>query len=136
MELFEFASERQVIFQAEIDGRQRLIAFGDRSGNGTSVLQTKEPKVAEAIRRTALFRRGAIVETTAPNQPKTEGSQDANGKSQDEGEKLKDQVFNNITQAKDWLNRTFNIPKNQLRNSEAAIKAAKEHGINIVLTKE
>lgn len=45
-------------------GTRRLVEFGDRNDNGASVFSTHDPKVAQAIRKHSMSRRGVIVETT------------------------------------------------------------------------
>ena len=65
MGLYEFVSDRQYAFKVETDGIPKLVVFGDAYGSSASVFQTKDRKVAEAIRRTSMFRRGAIKETRA-----------------------------------------------------------------------
>lgn len=58
-------------------GIRRLVEFGDRNQNGASTFITQDQKVAQAIRRHSMSRRGVIVETTAnlEEEPVTEKPQ-------------------------------------------------------------
>ena len=130
MEVFEFASERQYIFKVEINNIPRLVAFGDPYQGSSSMFQTTDRKVAEAIRRTSMFRRGAIKETTKPEEKpvkKTEKPEEA------EKPKMEEKVFTNITQAKDWVSKEYKIPKTQLKKPESVIAEAKKHKVKLVI---
>lgn len=138
MEVFEFAAERQYIFKVEIDNIPRLVSFGDKYGSGASMFQTKDPKVAEAIRRTSMFRRGAIKETTHPEPKKVKGSANgtaAKGKetTKKKEPELEEKVFTNITQAKDWVSKEYKIPKTQLRKPETVVAEAKKHKVRLII---
>lgn len=124
MKVYEFAASRQFIFHKEIGGVQRLIEFGELSG-GTSAFQTKDAKVAEAIRGMQLFKRGAIVETTrGGNEPEEKGVEEKG---------VEEKVFTNITRAKEWMSKTWGIPRGALRKPSDMEKAAKEHGVKVVI---
>ncbi len=68
--MYSFAAERQLIFYANVGGRSRLIQFGERNHAGASVFMTQEEKVAEAVRRNSMFKRGVITETTIKEEVK------------------------------------------------------------------
>ena len=61
---YTFSAERKVAFTIMAGGIRRLVEFGDRNVNGASSFMTHDPKVAMAIRKHSMSRRGVIVETT------------------------------------------------------------------------
>lgn len=61
---YTFAADRKVAFIIQANGIRKLVEFGDRNENGVSSFFTTDPKVANAIRKHSLSRRGAIIETT------------------------------------------------------------------------
>lgn len=61
---FTFSAERKVVFTVQAGGVRRLVEFGERNENGVSSFFTRDPKVASAIRRHSMSRRGIIVETS------------------------------------------------------------------------
>ena len=68
---YTFASRRQLSFIIQAGGRNLLVAFGNRNQAGVSVFMTSDPKVAHAVRKHALTRRGVIEETTKPEEKPT-----------------------------------------------------------------
>lgn len=145
---YEFAAESQYIFHTEVDGIQYLVQFGFKSGNGSSVFSTHNAKIAEAIRKTSMFKRGAIVETTiwpkkddalkgtaqngaAPIETPTEQST----ATADDEPKMEVKVFANITQAKDFVSKEYGIAKRLLKKPEQVIEEAKKHGVKIEIDK-
>jgi hypothetical protein len=147
MEVYEFASERQYVFKVETDGIPKLVAFGDTYGNSASMFQTRDRKVAEAIRRTSMFKRGAIKETTKPEEtaiaaaqqrPTERRGEQKGNKSSKEAQKatepkMEEKVFTNITQAKDWVSKEYKIPKTQLKKPEAVVAEAKKHKVRLII---
>nr|DAE48533.1 MAG TPA: hypothetical protein [Caudoviricetes sp.] len=127
---YEFCSDRQYIFCVEVGGVRRLIEFGDQNQFGRSVYQTKNRQIAEAIRKTSMFKRGRIVETSAPKQ-----EDDVRAPSPQQN-KIEVKTFANITQAKEWVSKFCGIDKSKLRRPAQTIEAAAEHGIKIEITKE
>lgn len=142
MGLYEFVSDRQYAFKVETDGIPKLVVFGDAYGSSASVFQTKDRKVAEAIRRTSMFRRGAIKETTQPeehtetakHQPSERGINQDDGKVQNGTEpEMEEKTFTNITQAKDWVSKEYKIPKTQLKKPESVVSEAKKHKVKLII---
>ena len=135
MEVYEFASESQYIFRVETDGIGRLVVFGEPYGNSASVFQTKDSKVAAAIRRTSMFRRGVIVETSHSCD---ESSSSCTTKESPKGSvtpsvSMEEKVFSNITQAKEWVSKEYKIPKSSLRKPESVAAAAKKHHVRLII---
>lgn len=61
---FTFSSDRKLSFIINAGGRNLLVQFGDPNSNGVSTFTTKDPKVANAIRKNSLSRRGIILESS------------------------------------------------------------------------
>jgi len=156
MVIYRFASQRQFIFSVPVGGRPHLIRFGERNQFGTSVFSTQDPKIAEAIRHNDLFKRGAIAEApreeiktpkptkgkaTKPTKaaPKPDEQIDINTLTTPKEEPKPDdntKIFKNITQAKEYLSKTFGIPKTKLKTPALIEEAAKANGIQIVYKNE
>lgn len=141
MEVYEFASERKYVFKIETDGIPKLVEFGDAYGSNASIFQTKDRKVAEAIRRTSMFRRGAIKETTKEEEhTKSAVSSSVQNGNQDDGKvqnstepEMEEKTFTNITQAKDWVSKEYKIPKTQLKKPESVVAEAKKHKVKLII---
>ena len=141
MEVYEFASERKYVFKVEIDGIPKLVEFGDAYGSSASIFQTKDRKVTEAIRRTSMFRRGAIKETTKEEEhKKPAASSSVQNGNKDEGKvqnstdpEMEEKTFTNITQAKDWVSKEYKIPKTQLKKPESVVAEAKKHKVKLII---
>lgn len=139
MEVYEFASERKYVFKVETDGIPKLVEFGDAYGSNASIFQTKDRKVAEAIRRTSMFRRGAIKETTKEHTKSAASISVQNG-NKDDGKvqnstesEMEEKAFTNITQAKDWVSKEYKIPKTQLKKPESVVAEAKKHKVKLII---
>ncbi len=154
MVIYRFAAPRQFIFSVAVEGRTHLIRFGERNQFGTSVFNTKDAKIAEAIRNNNLFKRGSIAEAPkeeiaeptkgkAPKKPQQAPDKKQAGEDLDIKKLTKPQTgkkpakddntktFKNITQAKEYLSKTFGIPKTKLKTPALVEQAAKDNGITI-----
>jgi hypothetical protein len=69
---YTFASRRQLSFIIQAGGLNLLVEFGPRNQAGVSVFMTSDPKVAHAVRKHSLTRRGIIEETTKEVEIKAE----------------------------------------------------------------
>lgn len=132
--MFEFSADTQYIFKVTVDGVQYLVAFSERNSFGTSTFSTANEKVAEKIRRTSMFRNGAIRETTQCDD--AEAGIDAAAEqrpTERQSEEKKDSVkeFANITLAREWLSKTFGVKKSEIRYPGQIAKCAKENGVEI-----
>lgn len=152
---FTFASDRKLVFFVQAGGLKRCVEFGDRSIAGASIFMTKDPKVANAIRKHPLSRRGVITETTpaqiideskrpsAPEPYNVRVSNSMKGKktSKKTVEASKEPVaetakgnvreYDNFSVAKEAIAREFNIPKKDVRTPTALDRVAKEKGFII-----
>lgn len=61
---YEFVAERKLVFIVSAGGRNRLVEFSDRNENGVAVYKTDDEKIAQAVRKTSMARRGVITETS------------------------------------------------------------------------
>ena len=61
---YEFVAERKLVFIVSAGGRNRLVEFSDRNENGVAVYKTDDEKMAQAVRKTSMARRGVITETS------------------------------------------------------------------------
>lgn len=156
---YSFSAERKIAFVVSAGGVRRLVEFGDRNENGTSTFVTQDRKVAMAIRKHSMSRRGVIVETTpnldeepVPEAPKPQPrslavvkgvvKQPKAGKpttaktkveqKQDADGKVRE--YANFTVAKEAICKEFNIPKSSVRNPTALSKVAASNGFTIKYT--
>jgi len=140
---YTFASERKLTFIISAGGVNRLVDFGFANENNVSTFATNDPKVAQAIRKNALSRRGIIKETTKEEpvaeaqgvkkqEPKAdETTQKAEPVTAKEPASLQVREFDNYTVAREALCKEFSVNKNLVRNPTALAKVASEHGITI-----
>ena len=147
-------------------GVRRLVEFGDRNLNGASSFLTSDAKVAQAIRRHSMSRRGIIIETTpnqkddpvveeAKPQPRTLGvvkgvvkpaatqtrklvakKTDAKNTQPHQEPAGKVREFANFSVAKSAISKEFGIPKTKIKTASALDKFASENGFSIKYTKE
>lgn len=140
--VYTFAAERKLVFVVQTGGHNRLIEFGDRNQNGTSVFMTTDPGVAQAVRRNSLYRRGVIIETTREPEPKpaapspapgTSASPGTSGSSVTSGSSASPEVrdYDNFTVAREAIVREFAVKKSEVRNPTALARVAQEHGFTI-----
>lgn len=133
MDMFEFYADRQFIFHIEIGGCTYSVAFSDRNQFGNSVYVTGNAMVAEKIRQTSMFKRGAIRESEA-GRVKGEGSPGNGvgaGAKAPEVKRGEMKSFANFTQAREWLCKEYGLKKSDIRNPGMVAKAAKEHGVEV-----
>lgn len=128
--MYEFTADRKFIFHVNAGGQQKLVEFEDGNTFGVSIYRTSDKQIADTIRHSAMFSRGAIKETATVDDTDNKGSEPA------APETGKQKIFSNITQAKEWLNKEFGVSKRYIRSVQAVIDCAKEKGYNIILSKE
>lgn len=131
---FSFAAERKVVLTVQAGGRNRLVEFGERNGNGVSCYQTSDAIIAQAIRRHSLSRRGVIVETTPPQQeqPQPEPKKVAKAETQPkaaDGTPIR--AFDNFTVARETITKELGIARNRVRTPATLEKLARENGFVI-----
>lgn len=147
---YTFASRRQLSFIIQAGGRNLLVAFGNRNQAGVSIFMTSDPKVAHAVRKHALTRRGVIEETTIEVEGKAENNAEELPQRTGQAKKpakaapqpqtkpepqkpseAKERLFDNYTVARETICKEFGIKKGDVRNPESLAQVAKEHGIII-----
>lgn len=151
---YTFASRRQLSFIVSAGGRNMLVAFGNRNQAGVSVFLTLNDKVAQAIRRHALTRRGIIEETTKAASISVPASKPGDKPSKtaaktvahiteealfpaDESAGMEatgeaeERTYDNYTVARESICKEFGINKGTVRKPETLAQVAKEHGIII-----
>lgn len=136
--MFEFSADTQFIFKVTIDGVAYLVAFSERNQFGNSVFMTRNSKIAEKIRRTSIFKRGSIRETTPEVETTKKEATPPETAPEQKPKKEESNVkeFANITLAREWLCRTFGVKKSSIRYPGQVAKCAKEHKIEIRYTEE
>lgn len=150
---YSFASLRQLSFVVSVGGYNLLVSFGNRNQAGVAAFMTKDEKVARAIRRHALTRRGIIQETTKEQPvvvaaPKKEDLHSAKTEvpvvrspqvvkpakpaaDTQEKKEPEEREFENYTVARETICKELGIKKSDVRNPTALAKVAKENGIII-----
>ena len=118
-----------------------MVQFGDPNSNGVSTFTTKAPKVANAIRKNSLSRRGIICESSESAGKELETEKKVKNvamptketeKADEGGEKTpEEREYDNYTVARESICKELGINKGTVRNPEALARVAKEHGIII-----
>jgi cell envelope opacity-associated protein A len=142
---YTFASQRQLSFIVSAGGRNYLVSFGNRNQAGVAHFMTRDDKVAQAVRRHSLSRRGVIVETTK-EQP-AEAAKQLNQTSAKPDTKTaeapkpaakptkpaedQEREYDNYTVARESICKELGIKKSTVRNPNTLAQVAKEHGIII-----
>ena len=150
---FTFASDRKLLFIITAGGRNKLVQFGDPNSNGVSTFTTEDPKVAHAIRKNSLSRRGIIRETsdnpgeemeaekkkvTVAKPVETVARRQQTGKPAEQEtaeaaapKESEERTYDNYTIARETICKEFGINKSAVRNPTALAQIAQEHGIII-----
>ena len=151
-----FFSNRQLIFYVNINGQQRLVKFGERDTFGVSAFQTTNPYTAEAIRKSSLYKKGAIKEEIKVEEKpepvimgevkKVPADLEAEPTPVDEDAVVNDTVIEgatstdnnenvidarNFTQAKSMLAKKLNIKYNDIKTPAQMMQLAKDAGITL-----
>ena len=122
------------MFVVQTGGHNRLVEFGDRNQNGTSVFVTTDLSVAQAVRRSSLYRRGIIIETTKepepqPVQPSKPVQPNSPAQHAESSPEIRE--YDNFTVAREAIVKEFGIKKSEVRNPTALARVAGEHGFTI-----
>lgn len=152
MATYQFASDSQLMFSVMLfDGKRVIVHFTERGGNGMSSYLTSDEKVARAIMNHSFFRRGRIVlvgksqtgTEPEPQQKKEEAASQEQPAAQEAGTPAAEPEqgaaeethlnFENITFAKDYLNRTYGVNKTDIRSMSKIIAFAESKGLTITI---
>lgn len=123
--MYRFVAKSMLIFVVTLpSGLIKNIEF-ERCGNDAYSYITDSKQVAECIRNHPLTKAGRIIDES---QPEVEQIQ------QQKKEQVKDENalrFENITKAKNYLQKTFKVDVRKLKSPESVKKKAKELGVVI-----
>lgn len=123
--MYRFVAKSMLIFVVTLpSGLIKNIEF-ERCGNDAYSYITDNKQVAECIRKHPLTKAGRIIDES---QPEEEQAQQQNE------EQVKDENalhFENITKAKNYLQKTYKVDVRKLKSPESVKEKAKELGVVI-----
>lgn len=121
--MYRFVAKSMLIFVVTLpSGLIKNIEF-ERCGNDAYSYITDNKQVAECIRKHPLTKAGRIIDESQPEeilQQKEEQVKDENALH-----------FENITKAKNYLQKTYKVDVRKLKSPESVKKKAKELGVVI-----
>lgn len=121
--MYRFVAKSMLIFVVTLpSGLIKNIEF-ERCGNDAYSYITDNKQVAECIRKHPLTKAGRIIDESQPEevqQQKEEQVKDANALH-----------FENITKAKNYLQKTYKVDVRKLKSPESVKEKAKELGVVI-----
>ena len=123
--MYRFVANSMLIFVVTLpNGLIKSIEFERCSNNAYSYL-TDSKQVADCIRKHPLTKAGRIIDESQPEEVQTQ---------KHESEQVKDENvlhFENITKAKNYLQKTYKVDVRKLKSPESVKDKAKELGVNI-----
>lgn len=123
--MYRFVAKSMLIFVVTLpSGLIKNIEF-ERCGNDAYSYITDNKQVAECIRRHPLTKAGRIIDESQPEEVQIQ---------QQKEEQVKDENalhFENITKAKNYLQKTYKVDVRKLKSPESVKKKAKELGVVI-----
>ena len=123
--MYRFVAKSMLIFVVTLpSGLIKNIEF-ERCGNDAYSYITDNKQVAECIRRHPLTKAGRIIDESQPEEVQIQ---------QQKEEQVKDENalhFENITKAKNYLQKTYKIDVRKLKSPESVKEKAKELGVVI-----
>nr|WP_301848395.1 hypothetical protein [uncultured Prevotella sp.] len=121
--MYRFVAKSMLIFVVTLpSGLIKNIEF-ERCGNDAYSYITDNKQVAECIRKHPLTKAGRIIDESQPEEIQ-----------QQKEEQVKDDNalhFENITKAKNYLQKTFKVDVRKLKSPESVKEKAKELGVVI-----
>lgn len=121
--MYRFVAKSMLIFVVTLpSGLIKNIEF-ERCGNDAYSYITDNKQVAECIRRHPLTKAGRIIDESRPEEIQ-----------QQKEEQVKDENalhFENITKAKNYLQKTYKVDVRKLKSPESVKEKAKELGVVI-----
>lgn len=121
--MYRFVAKSMLIFVVTLpSGLIKNIEF-ERCGNDAYSYITDNKLVAECIRKHPLTKAGRIIDESQPEEIQ-----------QQKEEQVKDENalhFENITKAKNYLQKTYKVDVRKLKSPESVKKKAKELGVVI-----
>lgn len=123
--MYRFIAKSMLIFVVTLpSGLIKNIEF-ERCGNDAYSYITDNKQVAECIRKHPLTKAGRIIDESQPEEEQIQ---------QQKEEQVKDENalhFENITKAKNYLQKTYKVDVRKLKSPESVKKKAKELGVVI-----
>lgn len=121
--MYRFVAKSMLIFAVTLpSGLIKNIEF-ERCGNDAYSYITDNKQVAECIRKHPLTKSGRIIDESQPEEIQ-----------QQKEEQMKDENalhFENITKAKNYLQKTYKVDVRKLKSPESVKEKAKELGVVI-----
>lgn len=121
--MYRFVAKSMLIFVVTLpSGLIKNIEF-ERCGNNAYSYITDNKQVAECIRKHPLTKSGRIIDESQPEEIQ-----------QQKEEQVKDENalhFENITKAKNYLQKTYKVDARKLKSPESVKEKAKELGVVI-----
>ena len=123
--MYRFVAKSMLIFVVTLpSGLIKNIEF-ERCGNDAYSYITDSKQVAECIRNHPLTKAGRIIDESQPEEEQIQ---------QQKEEQVKDENalhFENITKAKNYLQKTFKVDVRKLKSPDSVKEKAKELGVVI-----
>lgn len=123
--MYRFVAKSMLIFVVTLpSGLIKNIEF-ERCGNDAYSYITDNKQVAECIRKHSLTKAGRIIDESQPEEEQIQHQKE---------EQVKDENalhFENITKAKNYLQKTYKVDVRKLKSPESVKKKAKELGVVI-----
>ena len=123
--MYRFVAKSMLIFVVTLpSGLIKNIEF-ERCGNDAYSYITDNKQVAECIRRHPLTKAGRIIDESQPEEVQIQ---------QQKEEQVKDENalhFENITKAKNYLQKTYKVDVRKLQSPESVKEKARELGVVI-----
>lgn len=123
--MYRFVAKSMLIFVVTLpSGLIKNIEF-ERCGNDAYSYITDNKQVAECIRKHPLTKAGRIIDESQPEDVQIQ---------QQKEEQVKDENalhFENITKAKNYLQKTYKVDVRKLKSPESVKEKAKELGVVI-----
>ena len=123
--MYRFVAKSMLIFVVTLpSGLIKNIEF-ERCGNDAYSYITDNKQVAECIRKHPLTKEGRIIDESQPEEEQIQ---------QQKEEQVKDENalhFENITKAKNYLQKTYKVDARKLKSPESVKEKAKELGVVI-----
>lgn len=123
--MYRFVAKSMLIFVVTLpSGLIKNIEF-ERCGNDAYSYITDNKQVAECIRKHPLTKAGRIIDESQPEEVQIQ---------QQKEEQVKDENalhFDNITKAKNYLQKTYKVDVRKLKSPKAVKEKAKELGVVI-----
>ena len=125
--MYRFVANSMLIFVVTLpSGLIKNVEFERCSNNAYSYL-TDNKQVADCIRKHPLTKAGRIIDESEPDAEPKKALDEEIGKAEDDNALR----FENITKAKNYLQKTYKVDVRKLKSPEQVKEKAKELGVDI-----